>query len=67
MDWKFIPFPEKPKTMKNNIKTIHCDNTGKNKTLNTNCAKHFKEISFEFMSTDTPQKNSMSERVFSTL
>ena len=30
--------------MMKNVKIIFCDNTGENKTLEENCAKHFEKI-----------------------
>ena len=40
---------------------------GKNKTLEENCAKQFKEINFEFMSTWNSQKNGVIEWGFDTI
>ena len=48
--------------MNKNIKIIICDNTIKNKTFRENCAKTFKEISFELTLLGPPQKNGVIER-----
>ena len=50
-----------------NVKIIFCDNTGENKTLKENCAKHFEKNNFEFTSPGTPQKNSVVKQGFATL
>ena len=34
------------RNMKKNIKIICCDNAGKNKIIEENCMKNFKEIKF---------------------
>ena len=43
--------------MKKNVKIIFCGNAVKNKDLEEDCAKFFKEIDFKFTSIGTPQKN----------
>ena len=55
------------KTLKKNFKIISCDNAGETKTTNKNSGKNIIEIKFEFMSTGTPQQNSMVEQGFATL
>ena len=57
IDCNIHPFPEKLKIMKKNVKIIFCGNAVKNKDLEEDCAKVFKEIDFKFTSIGTPQKN----------
>ena len=52
--------------MKKNVKIIHLENAGENKTLKESCAKTFEEINFEFTSPGIPQRNGIIERVFAT-
>ena len=55
------------KNMKKDVKIIHCDNSGKNKTFEENSAKTFEEINFELISPGTPQKVCVVEPEFATL
>ena len=55
------------RTTKKNVKIICCDNAGENKNLEENCAKHIKEINFEFTSPGTPQKNGVVKQGFATI
>ena len=54
-------------TMRKFFKIICCDNAGKNKTLEENCAENFDEIKSEFTSPGTPQQNGVVERGFATI
>ena len=64
---KVTPFLKKMKNMKKDVKIIHCDNSGKNKTFEENSAKTFEEINFELISPGTPQKVCVVEPEFATL
>ena len=55
------------KTTKKIFTVIHCDNTGKKKTLEKNCASFFEENRFEFTTPGTPQQNSVIEQGFGIL
>ena len=42
-----------------NVKYIHCDNPGENKTLQQQLKKDGSKIQFEFTAPDMPQQNSV--------
>ena len=61
IDLKVASFLKKLNHMKKNVKMIFCDNAGK-KTIEEDCAKHFKEIYLEVTRQSTEKWN--CSRVF---